>query len=173
MYYYVFLRNSPSFLRSSEKVKEHNFFWQSQDIFSEPRFRTYHFILNDLPYVKTMTFKDTMDCSFESRTVKSKFTRRHYDWSCVPGTFSLTLVREPIRERIKRQQYTGWPKLGGPPYFKAFARIFRFGKKIASSMIFFSLFDGICGIPAKYVVIWEKRNKVSKKIRKLILTPKY
>ena len=42
---------------------------------------------------------------FKSRTVKSKFTRRHDDWSCAPDTFSLTLVREPIRERIKLQQY--------------------------------------------------------------------
>ena len=25
--------------------------------------------------------------------------------------------------------YTEWPKLGGPPFFKEFARIFRFGKK--------------------------------------------
>ena len=43
-----FLRNSPSLLKSPKKVEEQNFFWQSQDIFSDPRFRTDHFILNVL-----------------------------------------------------------------------------------------------------------------------------
>ena len=58
--YYVLLRDSPSFLKSPKKV-EHNFFHQSQDISSEPRFQTYYFMF----YVKTMTVKDTMDYSLQ------------------------------------------------------------------------------------------------------------
>ena len=102
MKYYVLLRNSPSLLTSPKKVEEHNFFYPSQDIFSEPRFRTYYFICF---ISRQWRSKTRWIIRFESRTVKSKFTRRHDDWSCAPDTFSLTLVRQPIRKRINRQQY--------------------------------------------------------------------
>ena len=66
--YYVLLRNSPSLLKPPKKVEEHNFFHQSQDIFSEPRFRTYYFMF----YVKTMTVKDMMDYSFQIKNYQIK-----------------------------------------------------------------------------------------------------
>ena len=75
MNYYVLLRNSLSLLKSPKKVEEHNFFHQSQDIFSEPRFRTYYFMF----YVKTMTVKETMDYSFQVKNCQIKIytsTRR-------------------------------------------------------------------------------------------------
>ena len=98
---YVLLRNSPSSLKSPKKVEEHNFFHQSQDISSELRFRTYYFMF----YVKTMTVKDTMDYSFQVKNCQIKIYTVTRRLKLRAGHFSLTLVREPIRERIKRQQY--------------------------------------------------------------------
>ena len=60
-------------------------------------------------------------------------------------------------------RHTGRPKLGGPPFFTAFARIFWFGKKLLPEWFFLSsLMVYVTFLRNKY--LYEKKNEVSKKI---------
>ena len=66
---------------------------------------------------------------------RGKYKEQTWSWFTVIMNAALQIATM-FFTFLSHTTYTEWPKPGASPFLKAFARIFRFGKKIASWMVF-------------------------------------